>query len=182
MPLVPLIVVAAAMLAVATWRRALTGPTWARAALPIAIALLLVDPVLSLERYERTALAEGGNLPYFDLADRIRAERRPGERVVLDSDLGGTRVASGRQGVNVLEYLLVVSPDPVPAVTGRVDDISEWIAAGSKDDLLVLLPFARQKLQSRHRLTSIPGASVARGHRLDDVRLFRVREAFRPPG
>jgi Dolichyl-phosphate-mannose-protein mannosyltransferase len=179
MPLVPLIGTAVALLIVAAWRRATGRAASARAVLAGLIVLLVADPILSLRSYERAALAEGGNAPYVELADRIRRERQPDERVLLDSDLGGVRSSSARDGMGTLEYLLAVRPDPVPVTSGRVDDISAWVRAEPDGYLLVLLPYARQKLETRYRLTLVGRAPSPPDHRLDRVRLYRVREVRR---
>ena len=179
MPLVPLIGTAVALLVVAAWHQATGRVAWSRAVLAVLIVLLVVDPILSLRGYERAALAEGGNAPYVELADRIRRERQPDERVLLDSDLGGVRSSSARDGVGVLEYLLIMRPDPVPITSGRVDEISAWVRAEPDGYLLVLLPYARQKLETRFRLTLVGRAPSPPDHRLDRVRLYRVREVRR---
>lgn len=175
MPLVPLIAVAAAALAVSAWRRA-SASGW-RAAPPAvlaATALLLALPPFWLARYERAALGEGGNLPYAELAERIARERRPDETVLLDGELGGARIASGRQGVGVVEYLLRVRPNPLPTASGGVSELAAWIEAGPDAKLLVLLPDARQRFGARHRLTLVGQAPSGREQRLRNAGLYRV--------
>ena len=178
MPLVPAIFAAVGLLIVAAWR-ALDGvPAGrvARAALAVAVVLLLASPATGLREYEQAALAEGGNAPYYELADRIAREVYPHERALLDSDLGGVRFSSGRDGIGTVEYLLTFRPDPVPAQSVRVDEATALARANPGDYLLVLLPSARQKLETRFRLTLVGRAPAPPQHRLSGVRLYRVRE------
>ena len=178
MPLAPAVYAAVGLTTVAAWR-ALDGVVagWvARAALSVAVGLMLVSPVAALREYEAAALAEGGNGPYFELADRIARELRPHERALLDSDLGGVRLSSARDGLGTVEYLLTFRPDPVPAESARVDEITALARAAPGDYLLVLLPSSRQKLETRFRLTLVGRAPAPSQHRLNDARLYRVRE------
>jgi hypothetical protein len=174
MPIVPLVLAAVGIMVVAVWRRAAGGQVWARAATALTIALLLVDPVLAQAGYERAALAEGGNQPYVELADRIRAERRPGELVLLDADLGGARVASGREGVSVAEYLLVVHPDPTATASGDATELAARVWDRRGEVLLVLLPDTRRELASRLRLVPVGETPSGREQRLRNVGLYRV--------
>ena len=174
MPLIPLILISVAAMAVAVWRRAMVGGAWQRLAALTALALLLIPQIVSLVRYERAALADGGNVPYMELSERIRRERHMDEHVLLDADLGGTRIASARQGVSVVEYLLVVSRDPVPVTSGRASDLSAWIGRMPNDYLLVLLPDARRIVGARHQLVPVGAPPSGREQRLSNVGLYRV--------
>ena len=148
----------------------------ARAALTASVLLFAASPVVALREFESLALAEGGNAPYFELADRIARERRPHERVLLDSDLGGSRLSSARDGIGTVEYLLTFRSDSVPSSSARVDEITGLVRSNPDDYLLVLLPASRQKLETRFRLTLVGRAPAPSQHRLSDVRLYRVRE------
>ena len=178
MPLVPAIAASVGLLVGAAWRAptsAVVG-AMARAGLAVAVVLLLASPLLALREYEQAALDEGGNAPYYELADRIARERRPHERVLLDSDLGGVRLSSARDGIGTVEYLLTFRLDPVPAASARVDEVTGLARAAPGEYLLVLLPPSRQKLETRFRLTLAGRAPAPAEHRLAAVRLYRVRE------
>ena len=174
MPIVPLVVTSVAMLAVVIWRWAGRDGPWLRAAIVAAVGLLLADPLLQLNRFERAALADGGNAPYFELAERIRRERRPDELVLLDAELGGARVASGRAGTSVVEYLLVVHPDPLPVQSGEPAELLRLLPAESGRSLLVLLPDARRAMGARHRLAPVGTAPSGREQQLRNVGLYRI--------
>ena len=183
MPLVPIFATVVALLLAVSWRKLgrvtiqPTGAAVARALLAGAAALVLVaSPMVALRVYEQAALAEGGNAPYYELADRIVRERQDHEHVLLDSDLGGERIASGQKGVSVLEYLLTMRPDPTPVSSARIAEVTGLARANPGNYLLVLLPASRQKLETRFRLTLVGRAPAPDRHRLDDVRLYRVRE------
>lgn len=174
MPVVPLVHCAVALLTVAFWRRAAGTARWAPVAVGLVIVVVLFDQRRSLTTYENAALADGGNLPYVDAARRIRQAHQPAESILLDADLGGARVASNRQGVNVLEYLLVVHPEPLPVTSGGADELADQIEHGSGSQLLALLPDTRQRLAARYRLTPVGEAPAGRQQQLRNLGLYRV--------
>ena len=174
MPIVPLVQSAVALLAVAVWRRAAGASRWAMVAVGLIVVLVLFDQRRSLTAYENAALADGGNLPYVDAAMRIRQLHQPGDLILLDADLGGARVASNREGVSVLEYLLVVHPEPLPVASGGANELAEQIEQGSGRQLLALLPDTRQELAARYRLTPVGEPPAGREQRLRNLGLYRV--------
>jgi len=179
MPLVPFVAASVGLLGVSMWAwlgRAGARGVAARAGIGVAVLLLGASPVVALRAYETAALDDGGNAPYYELADRIVRERLPHERILLDSDLGGARIASGQDGTSVIEYLLTMRPDPVPVTSARIDEMSALARAAPGEYVLVLLSPSRQKLETRFRLTLVGRAPAPTGHRLADVRLYRVRE------
>jgi len=179
MPIAIVVWAVAAALLVRAWRSE-HGPTWPRRlALGVVVAFLLGAPLASFVDFTRAALASGENRPYFDLTARIRGAVRPGERVLVDLDLGGERFASGRRGIGTVEYLLIMDPEPPAVLTGSAVDLLEALDAQRGGALLVLLPDARRTIEARFALQAIEPAPVNQRQRIDNAGLYRLRRAPR---
>ena len=155
MPIVPLVAAGWALAVTAAHDRLQAARPVAGLLVIIAVIVTLALPVWHFVAYQRVALATGSNEAYASLAQRIREAHDPDEAVLVDEALGGERIASGRRGVSVVEYFLLLSPDPPNVRVGDPDEFVEYLDAHHDQALLVLLPRARRRLGAQYDLSPV---------------------------
>jgi hypothetical protein len=119
MPMVPLAFAGVGGLAAMLWRWAsgvdATGMVsshalrraWARPALAVALALVVLWPLTSLVRYERDVLAANEtNDRYFVSLGALERQIRPGEPVVLDPTLQKDRTGAAGTAQRTFDFML----------------------------------------------------------------------------
>lgn len=174
MPIFPLVAAAWALAVTAAHGHLRVARPAAALLAIVAVMVTLALPVWHLVAYERVALATGSNQVYASLAQRIREERDPDESVLLDTALGGERIASGRRGVSVVEYFLLLSPDPPNVLVGDADELVEYLDAHHDQALLVLLPNARRRLGTQYDITTVGDPPRKQAQSIDNAGLFRA--------
>jgi hypothetical protein len=174
MPIIPLVAAAWALAVTAAHGRLRVARPAAGTLAIVAVIVTLALPVWHLVAYERVALATGSNQVYATLAQRIREERDPDESILLDKALGGERIASGRRGVSVIEYFLLLSPDPPNVLVGDADEFVEYLDAHHDQALLVLLPNARRRLGTQYDITPVGAPPRGQGQSISNAGLFRA--------
>jgi hypothetical protein len=130
MPLVPLAFAGVGGLAAMLWRRARGAAAdglaagapvpsgapwrmWARPALAVVLALVVLWPLVSLVRYERDVLAANEtNDRYFVSLGALERQLRPGESVVLDPTLQKDRTGAAGTAQRTFDFMLEMQGVP----------------------------------------------------------------------
>jgi len=169
----PLLPAAFAALAVAVElvRQRLPTPSWQNRG-GLAVAALALVPLLSLIGYYRAALRDGpNNYELYRAAALVRAAE-PRQPVVFDASLSGTRLSTAREGVGVLEYLLILDGGlEVRRVPPAEMDTALRPARGQ---VAVLSPQTASRLSTSLRLLPLPGEEEERLRRRAGFGLWRV--------
>jgi Dolichyl-phosphate-mannose-protein mannosyltransferase len=174
MPIVPLVAASWALAVTAAHGRLQAAQPVAGLLAIIAVIVTLTLPVRHFVAYQRVALATGSNEAYASLAQRIREAHDPDESVLVDEALGGERIASGRRGVSVVEYFLLLSPNPPNVRVGDADEFIEYLDAHHDQALLVLLPRLRRRLGAQYDLTPVGAPPRGQEQSIRNAGLFRA--------
>jgi hypothetical protein len=174
MPIVPLIATAWAIAVVDIYARLHRARSGAGLLVVAVAGVTLALPVWHLVTYERVALATSSNEAYIRLADRTRDARNTGEVILLDTALGGERVASGRRGVSGVEYYLRMVPDPPTVIVGELDELAAYLEAHDHNALLVLLPNARRRLGTQFDMITVGTPPRSQAQNISNAALYRA--------
>lgn len=144
-----------------------------RVVLPSALLVALTGPpLISLRGYIDAARRDGPNNAELYRAARI-VEENPGVKPILvESTLSGTRQSTGREGVGVLEYLLIVDGD-LTVRRLQPNDL-ERVVDRRDADLVIVSPRLALRLSKDFELRMPPGEEEARRRRRAGFLIFRV--------
>jgi hypothetical protein len=174
MPVVPLVAASCALVIPALYRHLPLPRAVAGALLAAAVSVSLALPAWHTVVYARAALTTNSNDVYVHLAQRIREAQVEDDAILLDTALGGERIASGRRGVSVVEYYLQLDPDPPEIVVGNPDEFVTYLNAHHEQALLVLLPQARRRLGTEFDLTPVGAAPRSQSQSINNAGLYRA--------
>ena len=178
MPIVPLIFAACAYTGVEAVRN-IGRCLGAFRVVGTGIGLAVLTVVLGLQvwrgnAYQDATVASGVNQTYSRLAEEARAAQVGDEVILLDSALGGDRVASPRRGVSVLEYFLILHPNPPRTLVGEAEDLVKYLNTDEDGALLVLLPRARRLIGARFDVTAIGPAPTLGDQNIRNAGVYRA--------